>query len=193
MTSNNSDMVIVRDLRTNATVGLDRWGKTRPQSITISAYVYTSLVKAGGSDDVADSIHYGLLTKDIVKLVDGATFANLLELAEAVAALALNKDERVHAVEVDAYAGNQFLQAEQLGLHIKRIRDGVAATEARDDRTMISDLRVSTIIGVNPPEREAKQIVILNLTFYGFNWSQSVWKEIHATLVKVCSTLTDRG
>jgi len=179
-----SDMIIIRDLRTSATIGPDRWGKTRPQPITLSVYLEISLVEAGKSDDVADSAHYGHLAKDVSKLTNGATFVSLLALAEAVAAATVSKDERVRSVEVDAYAANQFLQAEHLGVHIRRTRDGVAETEARDDRTMIGDLRVSTIIGVNPPERLAKQFVLLNLTFYGFNWSQPVWEETHATLVK---------
>lgn len=186
------DIVIIHDLRASTTVGPDRWGKTRPQPITLSAHVETSLADAGKSDDVADSIHYGHLAKSITKLTDGATFDSLLELAEAVAELALRSDERVRGVEVDAYAGNQFLQAENLGVHIRRIPQGVTATEVRDDRTMICDLRVATIIGVNPPEREAKQNVLVNLTFYGFDWSRSVWHEIHATMVKVSSLSADQ-
>ncbi|KIM72371.1 hypothetical protein PILCRDRAFT_16194 [Piloderma croceum F 1598] len=183
-TAITSDMVIIRDLRTSATVGPDRWGKIRSQPITLSVYIEVSLTKAGRSDDVADSIHYGHLAKDFSKLTNGATFVSLLQLAEAVATFTVGKDERVRSVEVDAYAENQFLQAEHLGVHIRRTRDGVAETEARDDRTIIGDLRVTTIIGVNPPERKAKQNVLLNLTFYGFNWGQPAWNDIHATLVK---------
>lgn len=179
-----SDKLIIRDLRTSATVGPDRWGKTRPQPITLSVYIETSFAKAGKSDDVADSIHYGHLAKGISKLTNGATFVSLMALAEAVVALAMSHDERVQSVEVDAHAGNQFLQAEHLGVHLRRTRDGIAEAEAREDRTMISDLRVDTIIGLNPPEREAKQVVLLNLTFYGFNWSQPAWKETHTILVK---------
>lgn len=189
LTSINSDTVIIRGLRTNASIGPDRWDVSNAQPITISVYVYTSVVKAGKSDDVADSINYWTLTTDILDLTNGATFANLLELAEAVAELSLKRDVRVYTVEVDARARNQFLQAEHLGVHIKRMRDGVAEIEARDDRMVINDLRVPTIIGVDPPEREAKQIVHLNLTFYGFDWSRSAWKETHATLVEVCCAL----
>jgi dihydroneopterin aldolase / 2-amino-4-hydroxy-6-hydroxymethyldihydropteridine diphosphokinase / dihydropteroate synthase len=184
-----SDVVIIRDLRTSATVGPDRWGKTCLQPITLSVYVEVPLAEAGKSDDVADTIHYGHLAKDISKHTDGATFMSLLELAQSVVGLALNQDQRVRSVEVDAHAWNQFLQAEHLGVHIRRARDGVEEIESRDDRTMISDLRVTTIIGVNPPEREEKQTVLLNLTFYAFNWVQPAWKEIHATLVKVSCLL----
>jgi dihydroneopterin aldolase / 2-amino-4-hydroxy-6-hydroxymethyldihydropteridine diphosphokinase / dihydropteroate synthase len=180
-----SDRLIIRDLRTSATVGPDRWGLTLSQPITLSVCIAASLVKAGKSDDVADSIDYANLAEAVSKLTDGAKFVSLMALAEAVVALAMGEDERVQSVEVDAYAGNQFLQAEHLGVHLRRTRDGVAEAEARDDRTMIGDLRVDTIIGVNPPQREAKQAVLLNLTFYGFNWSQPDWKETHATLVKV--------
>ncbi|KAJ6584880.1 hypothetical protein B0H19DRAFT_926168 [Mycena capillaripes] len=176
------DIIIVQDLRLNSTVGPDRWGKVRPQPIVISIHVETDLVKAGSSDNVSDSIHYGNLTKDVVKSTQDATFPNLFQLAESIARLALNMDDRVLAVDVEAHAKNQFLQAESLGVEIRRTRTHL------DDYSLclIHDLRSTIIIGVNPPEREAKQTVLLNLRFLDLDWSALTqsWQKIHADLLK---------
>ncbi|KAJ7147509.1 hypothetical protein C8R43DRAFT_533127 [Mycena crocata] len=180
-----NDTIIVHDLRVSSTVGPDRWGKVRPQPVIVSILVEASLVAAGASDNVADSIHYGNLTKDVVKSIQDATFANLSELAESIAHLALNMDDRVSAVRIQAHAKNQFLQAESLGVQIRRTR----ADESRSqDLCLIEDLRTNIIIGVNPPERETKQTVLLNLRFYDLNWAKLAqntnWQKISAVLLK---------
>ncbi|KAJ7505400.1 hypothetical protein B0H11DRAFT_1708627 [Mycena galericulata] len=176
------DTIIVRDLRVNSTVGPDRWGKVRPQPIVVSILVEASLVEAGASDDVADSIHYGNLAKDVLKLTQDATFANLFELAESIAGMTLNIDDRVSAVEIHAQAENQFLQAQSLAVEIRRAR---AADSDSEDLCLIQDLRANLIIGVNPPEREAKQTVLLNLRFYDLDWRKlTSWQKNHASLVK---------
>ncbi|KAJ7696086.1 hypothetical protein B0H17DRAFT_929978 [Mycena rosella] len=177
------DTILIQALRVNATVGHDRWGKVRAQPITISIEVEASLLRAGASDDVADSIHYGNLAKDVVKLTQDAEFANLFALAESVAQLALNTDSRVSAVAIEAHAKNQFLQAESLGVKIRRTHAAEHESEC-----LVQDLRANIIIGVNPPEREAKQTVLLNLRFYDLDWRKVTgaqsWPKIHAELVK---------
>ncbi|KAJ7780559.1 tetrahydrobiopterin biosynthesis enzymes-like protein [Mycena maculata] len=179
------DTIIVQDLRVNSTVGPDRWGKVRPQPIVVSIFVEASLVEAGISDDVADSIHYGNLAKDVVKRTQDAAFPDLLQFAESIADLTLNMDEQVSAVDIHAHAKNQFLQAESLGVEIRRTREGDGNS---DNFCLIQDLRTTVIIGVNPPEREAKQTVLLNLRFHNLDWGKLVgtqsWQHIHAVLVK---------
>ena len=184
------DTIIIHDLRVSATVGPDRWGKTRPQPIVLSIHVEASLVAAGATDDVADSVHYGNLAKDVIKRIQDASFANLFELAEIVAHLALEMDKRVEAVGIDARALNQFLQADALGVEIRRSRTAAGSDSASDaDVSVIHDLRTTVIIGVNPPEREAKQTVLLNLRFHALDWLKATatqsWQDIHAILLKV--------
>ncbi|KAJ7044037.1 tetrahydrobiopterin biosynthesis enzymes-like protein [Mycena alexandri] len=180
----SKDTIIIHDLRLNSTVGPDRWGKTRPQPIVVSIHVEASLIQAGASDDVADSVHYGNLAKDVVKATENVEFHNLFELAESIAQLALKMDDRVLVVNVQADAKNQFLQAESLGVEMRRTR--TAADEYQ--LALIRDLRTSIIIGVNPPEREAKQTVLLNLKFHNFDWTKLAetqgWQKIHAELLK---------
>ncbi|KAJ6619515.1 hypothetical protein B0H10DRAFT_1793333 [Mycena sp. CBHHK59/15] len=180
-----NDIIIIRDLRVNSTIGPDRWGKVRPQPIDVSIQVEASLVEAGTSDNVADSIHYGNLAKDVVHVVQDTSFTSLSDMAESIAKMALNMDDRVLAVDILANAKNQFLQAESLGVKIRRTRAGEGES---GNVCLITDLRANIIIGVNPPEREAKQTVLLNLRFHDFDWGKVTdaqsWQAIHAMLVK---------
>jgi dihydroneopterin aldolase/2-amino-4-hydroxy-6-hydroxymethyldihydropteridine diphosphokinase/dihydropteroate synthase len=180
--SYSPDAIVIRDLRAQATVGPDLWGKVRPQPITLSVSVEASLVASGKSDDVSDTINYGSLGKDITKTIDNQTFDSLYALAKSVLSLVMARDGRITAVDVTADAGNQFLQAQSLGVQIRETREG---SRLIHDRTLVKELAVSTIIGVNPPEREAKQVVLVNLTFYSFDWDKANWKETHTTLVEV--------
>ncbi|KAF8208855.1 hypothetical protein K438DRAFT_1961408 [Mycena galopus ATCC 62051] len=176
------DTIIIRDLRITSTVGADRWGKVRPQPVVVSIHVEASLVEAGATDNVADSIHYGNLTKVVVKATQDATFLNLSDLAESIAHLTLSMDDRVTATNISVYAMNQFLRAESLGIEIRRSRTMSDAYNI----CLIQDLRATIIIGVNPPEREEKQTVLLNLQFQDLDWSKLTqsWQKIHADLVK---------
>src|ERR1700744_432930 len=77
------DSIILRDLSTQAKVGLDCWGRERPQPILISVTVSTDITKAGLSDKLDDlTINYSTLGKGILRHVDvGGSFESLHDLA----------------------------------------------------------------------------------------------------------------
>jgi len=190
MSSTTSDTILILDLSAKATVGPDRWGKARAQPVKISVFLETSLIEAGKSDDVEHSIDYGGLSKEITRIIDGACFDDLYKLAESVANLSLSKDRAV-AARVVAEALNQFLMAESLGVSISRKREGMDVV-AGPDQTFIKNLRLNTIIGLNPPERVSKQVVISNVTFHTPTWSKPSWQGIHNKFTKVRPKLKDR-
>jgi FolB domain-containing protein len=180
--STTPDMIIIRSLRAQVTVGPDRWSNVCQQPIVLSVFIEIPLVAAGRSDDVVDSIHYGDLARDLVNHIDDATFDSLYALAKYVAEQTLAMDDRIVGVEVAAEAENQFLHARCLGVQVRRARGGGISVP---DRTLVQNLAVSTIIGVNPPERKEKQVVLVDLTFISFGWVNVDWKGIHATIVQV--------
>lgn len=179
------DIVLINRLRINSKIGTDRWGKVREQPIFISIQIEVPLEACCRSDNVADSIHYGHLAKDVTQHVEGSLFSDLGRVAESVADLVLAMDPKVQAVEVQADAPNQFLLASSLSTQLQRTQGGNAALEVQRDKIRINGLRLGIIIGVNPPERIAKQIVLVDITFHAFTWSEQDWNTTHATLVEV--------
>ncbi|TDL21139.1 tetrahydrobiopterin biosynthesis enzymes-like protein [Rickenella mellea] len=176
-----SDAVFFRELRVNATVGPDRWGKTRPQPVHISVQVHLPLERACRSDDVVDSVHYGDLCKDISALSLAKSFSDLHELAEEAGLHAL-RDSRVEGVRVVAEALNQFLMADSLGVEVSLTRS--VNGHSVKSNAFIKNLGVHVIIGVNLPERISQQRVVIGIKFHEPAWKKPNWHNIHADLVR---------
>ena len=73
-----SDRIIVRGLRVSAHVGVGDEERSRPQILLVGVEAWRSLSRAAQSDEVADTIDYGVLVQDLTGLV-GGTEARLLE------------------------------------------------------------------------------------------------------------------
>jgi FolB domain-containing protein len=179
--STATDSILVSSLRLNATVGNDRWAKTRPQPITLSLHLETSLADAGASDDVAHTIDYGQLTKALTSAVDGHTFGSLRELANAALHIPFDCPTAV-AARIDVQAHNQFLRADALGVTLFRDKNN----RRRDiDRMWMRGLKATCIIGVNPAEREWRQNVEVDVIFDDPGWIMPDWRGMHDKLIQV--------
>ena len=180
----DTDTVFVDRLQVHANIGADCWAKARAQPAEISVFLYLRpafLDRAGATDDVADSVHYGHLAKAIAALVDArgaAPWAGAEGLADAVTeeAFALAGDACA-AVRVVVTLPKQILLAGDFAVEIT-----TAAGEAgaRSKKVEVRDLVLAAVIGVNPPEREAKQRVITNLVFYEEREDERLARELGA-------------
>jgi len=87
------------------------------------------------------------------------------------------KEYKVPQITIRVEKPRALLHATSAGVEITRTKEDYgpiekdpdalpASINSHHDIIFVKDLKVSTIIGVNPWEREEKQIVILNLTTY---------------------------
>ncbi|KAH7922277.1 tetrahydrobiopterin biosynthesis enzymes-like protein [Leucogyrophana mollusca] len=166
----NTDIVFVDTLQLSANIGADCWGRSRPQIVFISVFLHlhnSFLTQAGESDDVGDSVHYGHLTKSITEVVNSTPdgFPSVRHLINAVilAAYSLTGAHNVAAVRVVANVPKLILLADGFSVDITLPQDFVGTLPAT---VVVKDLVLAVIIGVNPPEREAKQRVITTITFF---------------------------
>ncbi|RDB18157.1 hypothetical protein Hypma_000659 [Hypsizygus marmoreus] len=165
-----TDIVFIDTLHLSADVGLDCWKRSRPQPVEISVYLHLQsafLTRAGLSDDVLDSVHYGHLSKTITTLVEkksGSSFGSVDGLIAAVAGEAFGLAGNA-AVEVRIVVGlpKQILLAGGFSVDVIVSRDRTATPLLR--KVSITDLVLPVLIGVNPPERKAKQRVITSIIF----------------------------
>ena len=181
--------VRVDNLTTTFTGPADAWGRPRrPQPLSISAEVaFSRRFSASSSGDAveADTVHYGLLSKEIQRIladgVEGASLANMLdEVFRRLTGLTLFEEGESAAGTV----GQPFLMASPVlyvGVEIRLpkaslLGDGVsiaglalmptdemAAPRAKAVTLRFHNLRVPTLIGVNANEREAEQMVVANI------------------------------
>lgn len=163
-----TDIVFVSFLELAADIGPDRWGKAQPQPIRVSVYLHlyaSYLARIGDSDDVAHSVHYGILSKTVAKAVDKAVFSGIGDLIDVVnkAAFELAGDA-VAAVKVVIDSRQMILLAE--GISFEVITPPGSLCKDLPTKVTVKDLILAIIIGVNAPERKEKQRVVINIIFY---------------------------
>jgi dihydroneopterin aldolase len=93
------DRIEIRGLRLLGTHGVLPEERNRPQPFEVDADLVVSMVDAGSSDDLADTVDYAEVVQRIAAVVGGVNSFMLLEaLAAAAAAEVLAVDGRVQAV-----------------------------------------------------------------------------------------------
>jgi dihydroneopterin aldolase len=82
-----TDVIRIRDLSVETRIGVSDEERAHPRRVTINADLYTDTKRAGGSDDLGDTVDYGKAVTEVAALVR-STEARLIEhLAEQIAAL----------------------------------------------------------------------------------------------------------
>lgn len=184
------DIIVVKRLEVRMIVGVDNWERVQAQTVTIDARVHTDVSKAGISDHLPHSIHYGILVKQLEAHCATHRYRSLEALAEGLAKVCIFV---LHApkVTLNVEKPRSLLHAASAGVqiartsadymlgdihpipsdvdptqHLDELRLSPTSTLALDDKVIVRDLIINTIIGVNPWEREDKQNVKLNLVVY---------------------------
>ncbi|EIW74942.1 tetrahydrobiopterin biosynthesis enzymes-like protein [Coniophora puteana RWD-64-598 SS2] len=180
-TSPATDVVFIESLSLSATIGPDCWGRTRAQPILLSVHLHlrpSFLDKSGASDKVEDSVHYGHLTKVVSQLVAARenpsnaseqgfqSVHNLIgAVAQAAFGLAGAMAERVH-VRVELPKLVLLAESCVFEADVSSASNLSSGADVGALTVHVKDVVLPVLIGVNPPERLAKQKVITNLTFY---------------------------
>lgn len=119
------DRIEIRGLRLLGTHGVLAEERTRPQPFEVDADLVVSLVDAGSSDDLADTVDYAAVVHRITAVVEGGKSFMLLEaLVAAAADEVLAVDSRVQAVTLSVRKLQPPLPADlsTVGVRITRTR-----------------------------------------------------------------------
>lgn len=97
-----TDRIALRGLRATGHHGVYAEERESGQPFVVDLVLDVDTAAAATSDDVADTVHYGELSHDVVAVVEGDP-VNLIEtLASRIAAVCLSRP-RVEAVEVTVH------------------------------------------------------------------------------------------
>ncbi|ORE04842.1 Dihydropteroate synthase [Rhizopus microsporus var. microsporus] len=167
------DKILVKNLVLKNIAGVEAWQRLKEQPVVITVALYTDISAAGNTDHVTNTIHYGHVTKAITKLSEKTSFQSLEELAYAIVKLCCVQFGAART-QVTVEQPKALLHAAASGVKLTRAREdfeqddltGAVSGLGVEDEMFVRDLRLHTIVGVNPWEREEKQVVIVNLQVY---------------------------
>ena len=93
------DVIQIRGLRATGVHGVLPVERERAQPFEVDLELSVDLRKAGATDDLADTVDYGVLAEAVAACVSKESYALLERLAERIAEIAM-ADDRVTAVAV---------------------------------------------------------------------------------------------
>lgn len=195
---NTFDYVYLKDLQLSAVVGQDAWGRAdKPQPALVSVKWYQAL---SGVDNLQETLNYSKMAKDITESIDNRRggFVSAQSLAEFIQYVSVNNQWgglglyiEVHLPKAVLYAGNGLKLVRSYQLEEMEPGREVFSQDQLYPRAMIEDVKVLCVIGVNPHEREAKQMVRLDfeieedLRFGAPDGIASHWRELVKHAVEV--------
>jgi dihydroneopterin aldolase len=94
------DRIELRGLRILARVGVLPIEREQDQPLEVDLDVVVDLEAAGASDDLADTVHYGVVCDAVERAVGAGHVALLERLAELLAQAVLAVDPRIVAVDL---------------------------------------------------------------------------------------------
>jgi dihydroneopterin aldolase len=179
------DTIYLRSLSLTTTIAPgDVWSRAgKPTPVTLSVELRLplyALVAPAGSDDLAETISYGVLAKQLTGAIEEQQqFETLRHFAEFVRANAMGLVSRSFSdakVDVEAVLQEGLLLAQGVGVVLRE--------DAGEEAVLfVDELRVACVVGVNPHERLQKQWVVVNLTLWEI--PQEVWTTYPAVVKKV--------
>lgn len=117
------DRIVIKDLLVRGIVGINPDERSNRQDVLINATLWADTRPAASSDDIADAVNYRTITKAMIRHVEEGDPFLVERLAEELARICLDADERVAAVEIGLEKPGALRFARSVGVVIRRTRD----------------------------------------------------------------------
>ena len=121
----NLDTIFIRELRAEAWIGIYEWEKLKPQTLDFNLEIGVDTHRAGSSDNIGDTVHYGEVVERIRADLKDQHFKLLEALAEHIATVVLH-DFKAHWIRVSVAKIAHIRGVKLVGVMIERQREAVA-------------------------------------------------------------------
>ena len=121
MTHNDLDKILVTDLLARGRLGVPAEERVHPQDILINLVLFADLRRCCETDHIADTVNYGDVSREVLKLVENSTRHTAEALASDIAALVLTFP-LVECVRVRLEKPNKVRFVGAVGVEIERSR-----------------------------------------------------------------------
>jgi dihydroneopterin aldolase len=85
------DTIFLRDLRIRTIVGIWEWERRLPQVVSLDLDMATDILRAAGSDQIADTLDYKAVTRRIRTFVAESRFSLIETMAEQIAGIIMSE------------------------------------------------------------------------------------------------------
>jgi len=119
------DRIYIRDLLVRCIIGMNHDERREKQDVLINIVMHTDMRKAGITDDIADTVNYRSVKKNVIRFVEQSAFQLVEKLAEEISRICLSYDgvEKV-TVTIDKPSALRF--ARSVAVEITRPKDDSA-------------------------------------------------------------------
>lgn len=115
------DRIFIRDLVVRCIIGVEEPERQEKQDVVVQIELQADLRKAGRTDDLADSIDYSALKKQVLQAAEDSQYRLIEALAQRIAEECL-RYERVECVRVIVEKPGALRSARTVGVEIVRRR-----------------------------------------------------------------------
>ena len=115
------DKILISDLVARGHLGVPEEERIQTQDILINLVLFADLRRCGATDDVAYSVDYAEVSRQVLELVEKTTRHTVEALAEDIASLCLTFPG-VEGVRVRLEKPNKVRFARSVGVEIERMR-----------------------------------------------------------------------
>ena len=115
------DKIFIHDFRTEAWIGIYDWEQARPQTLELQIDIGVNTQRAGGSDKIGDTIHYGEVVERVQADLKNQKFKLLEALAEHIADVILH-DFKAQNVSISVAKIGHMRNVRLVGVNIYRSR-----------------------------------------------------------------------
>lgn len=122
-----NDQIHIKDLLLRAIIGINDEERRNKQDVVVNITLYTDHT-AAASDDIADTVNYRTIAKQIIKLVEESEFYLVEKLALEINHLCL-ADPRVERAVVTVEKPGALRFARSVGVTVDRTRLATGAAE----------------------------------------------------------------
>ena len=119
------DKIFLRDLRTEAIIGIFDWERKVRQTIGIDLEMPADIRRAARSDDIADTLNYKAVAKRVLAFIEVSEYHLVETLAEELARLII-REFNVDWVKLTLNKPGAIRGARDVGVMIERTRSDYA-------------------------------------------------------------------
>lgn len=117
-----SDSIFIEGLKVNTIIGVHAWEKCQAQPLLFDIELFTTIISAAQTDQLADTVDYAKVSQDIIKLAQQESFELIETLAEQVCQHILQHYMGVQAIQLKLAKPHAVAEAKQVGVKIWRQR-----------------------------------------------------------------------